>query len=422
METFIGIDQMGQNAKIASRKLRMLETVQKNRLLGVMAVTLQKHKSTILAANQQDLEAARAMGLKEALLERLELNEKKFSDMVTGLKQVMELDDPVGEIDSMHINQDGLEIGSKRVPLGVIGIIYESRPNVTIDAAALCLKTGNAVILKGGSDALLTNQAIMTSVKEALIDQELPEGCVQLVESTDRNLVKELLEATKYVDCIIPRGGAGLIKFVVENAKVPVIETGAGNCHIYVDEGYEIDAALEIITNAKVQRPGACNAVETVLIQKNASKALVPELVKHLTEQNVSLFLCQNALDLLDVIPASVNLATDLDWSTEYLDFKLAVRIVDTLEDALNHIDEYSTGHSEAILTHNYENARMFLAAVDSSAVYVNASTRFTDGSQFGFGAEIGISTQKLHARGPMGLRALTSSKYVIYGDGQIRK
>lgn len=422
METFIGIDQMGQNAKIASRKLRMLETVHKNKLLGVMAVTLEKHKSSILAANQKDLDAARAVGLKEALLERLELNEKKFSDMVTGLKQVMELDDPVGEIDSMHINQDGLEIGSKRVPLGVIGIIYESRPNVTIDAAALCLKTGNAVILKGGSDALLTNQAIMASVKEALIDQELPDGCVQLVESTDRNLVKELLEATKYVDCIIPRGGAGLIKFVVENAKVPVIETGAGNCHIYVDEGYEIDAALEIITNAKVQRPGACNAVETVLIQKNASKALVPELVKHLTEQNVSLFLCQDALDLLDEIPASVKLATELDWSTEYLDFKLAVRIVDTLEDALNHIDEYSTGHSEAILTHNYEHARMFLAAVDSSAVYVNASTRFTDGSQFGFGAEIGISTQKLHARGPMGLRALTSSKYVIYGDGQIRK
>ncbi len=422
METFIGIDQMGQNAKIASRKLRMLETVQKNKLLGVMAETLEKHKSSILAANQLDLDAARVMGLKEALLERLELNEKKFGDMVTGLKQVMELEDPVGEIDSMHINQDGLEIGSKRVPLGVIGIIYESRPNVTIDAAALCLKTGNAVILKGGSDALLTNQAIMASVKEALIDQKLPEGCVQLVESTDRSLVKELLEATKYVDCIIPRGGAGLIKFVVENAKVPVIETGAGNCHIYVDEGYEIDAALSIITNAKVQRPGACNAVETVLIQKNAAKALVPKLVKHLVKQNVSLFLCQNALNLLDERPNSVSLASEDDWKTEYLDFKLAVRIVDTLEDALNHIDEYSTGHSEAILTHNYENARLFLAAVDSSAVYVNASTRFTDGSQFGFGAEIGISTQKLHARGPMGLRALTSSKYVIYGNGQIRK
>lgn len=422
METFIGINQMGENAKKASRKLRMLETVQKNKLLGVMAETLEKHKSAILTANQIDLVSARKAGLKEALLERLELDEKKFGDMVTGLKQVMELEDPVGEIDSMHINPDGLEIGSKRVPLGVIGIIYESRPNVTIDAAALCLKTGNAVILKGGSDALQTNQAIMASVKEALHDQNLPDGCVQLVESTDRNLVKELLEATNYVDCIIPRGGAGLIKFVVENAKVPVIETGAGNCHIYVDEGYEIDAAISIITNAKVQRPGACNAVETVLIQKNAAKALVPELINHMTKLDVSLFLCQNALDLLHETPSTVTLATEEDWRTEYLDFKLAVRIVDTLEDALNHIDEYSTGHSEAILTHNYENARMFLAAVDSSAVYVNASTRFTDGSQFGFGAEIGISTQKLHARGPMGLRALTSSKYVIYGDGQIRK
>lgn len=421
METFIGIEKMGQNAKFASRKLRMLETTQKNKLLNEMAITLEKHKSAILAANELDLNAARQMGLKESLLERLELNEKKFDDMITGLKQVIELKDPVGEIDSMHINQDGLEIGSKRVPLGVIGIIYESRPNVTIDAAALCLKTGNAVILKGGSDALLTNQAIMASVKEALLKQDLPDGCVQLVESTDRTLVKELLEATNYVDCIIPRGGAGLIKFVVENAKVPVIETGAGNCHIFVDESYEVEAAIKIITNAKVQRPGACNAVETVLIHKSIAKALVPELVNHLTINEVSLFLCQNAINLLANVPASVQLASEEDWSTEYLDFKLAVRIVDSLEEALNHIDQYSTGHSEAILTHNYENAREFLAAVDSSAVYVNASTRFTDGSQFGFGAEIGISTQKLHARGPMGLRALTSSKYVIYGDGQIR-
>ncbi|MBE0449479.1 MAG: glutamate-5-semialdehyde dehydrogenase [Clostridia bacterium] len=422
MEAFIGIEQMGQNAKTASRKLRMLETVQKNKLLGVMAETLEKHKSAILAANQMDLDAASKMGLKEALLERLELNEKKFVDMVIGLRQVMELKDPVGEIDSMHINQDGLEIGSKRVPLGVIGIIYESRPNVTIDAAALCLKTGNAVILKGGSDALLTNQAIMASVKEALSDQNLPEGCVQLVESTDRSLVKDLLEATNYVDCIIPRGGAGLIKFVVDNAKVPIIETGAGNCHIYVDDDYEIGGALDIITNAKVQRPGACNAVETVLVHRGIAETFVPQLVKHMTEQKVSLFLCQNALELLDEIPASVLLATEEDWRTEYLDFKLAVRIVYSLDEALDHIDEYSTGHSEAILTHNYENARKFLSAVDSSAVYVNASTRFTDGSQFGFGAEIGISTQKLHARGPMGLRALTSSKYVIYGNGQIRK
>lgn len=422
MNNYIDISKLGVEAKDAAKKLRTLPTSDKNKLLIEIYHELISEKNHILEANFKDLDRAKALGTKDALLERLELNEIKFQSMVDGLKQVVDLKDPVGESDGSWINEDGLEISSKRVPIGVIGIIYESRPNVTVDAASLCLKTGNAVILKGGSDAIETNMAIMKAIKKALNKCNLPEGCVQLIESTDRALVKDLLEATEYVDCIIPRGGAGLIQFVVHNSKVPVIETGAGNCHIFVDATYDIDNALDIIENAKVQRPGACNAVETLLVHEQIAPLLIPKLVKRLSESNVYMALCDKAMTFIDSPSVFVSSATDMDWETEYLDFKLAIKIVPTVQDAVDHIDLYSTGHSESILTESYDNAQFFLAAVDSSTVYVNASTRFTDGNVFGFGAEIGISTQKLHARGPMGLKALTSNKYTVLGSGQFRK
>lgn len=419
------IQTMGIQARAAARILRTSPTSKKNELLYAIAEALDTYKLDILAANAEDIRRAREAGIKESLVERLSLNEKNFSGMISGLHDVAALDDPVGRTDSAWRNYAGLEIAKKRIPIGVIGIIYESRPNVTIDAAALCLKTGNAVILKGGSDALATNMALMKAVKEGLSRVDLPSDAVQLVESTDRSLVKELLEATEYVDCVIPRGGAGLIQFVVQNSKVPVIETGAGNCHIFVDEGYDIQNASDIIVNAKVQRPGACNAVETVLIHKDRATTLIPMMTDALLAQNVTLFLSESAMVLLTDTQKSnpaIHPATEDDWKTEYLDFKLAVKLVDDVAEAVDHIEKYSTGHSESILTDSYHHAQYFLENIDSSAVYVNASTRFTDGAEFGFGAEIGISTQKLHARGPMGLEALTSIKYVILGDGQIRK
>lgn len=422
MNKYVDINKLGLVAKQASRTLRTLPTKDKNHLLDVMYHELVAHKHQIIEANHKDLDRAKALGTKESLLERLELNDIKFQNMVDGLKEVVELKDPVGESDGTWINEDGLEISSKRVPIGVIGIIYESRPNVTVDAAALCLKTGNSVILKGGSDAIETNMAIMEALNKALIACNLPGGCVQLIESTDRSLVKDLLEATDYVDCIIPRGGSGLIEYVVHNSKVPVIETGAGNCHIFVDADYDIASALEIIENAKIQRPGACNAVETVLIHEAIAPTFIPKLVERFTHLNVNLALCDHSFEFIENPASTISHATDLDWKTEYLDFKLAVKIVSSVQEAVDHIDRYSTGHSESILTNSYEHSRFFLAAVDSSTVYVNASTRFTDGNVFGFGAEIGISTQKLHARGPMGLKALTSNKYTVLGSGQFRK
>lgn len=422
MNQYIDINELGRNAKSASRKLSILSETEKNALLSAIHNALLENKHKILEANERDLDRAKSIGLSAALLERLELNTLKFNDMLSGLKQVIELKDPIGASDGSWINTDGLEITSKRVPLGVIGIIYESRPNVTIDATALCLKTGNAVILKGGSDALETNMAMMKAIRSAISFTNLPQGCVQLVESTDRALVKDLLEATEYIDCIIPRGGAGLIQFVVHNSKVPVIETGAGNCHIYVDAEYSVESAIDIIENAKIQRPGACNAVETVLIHKQIAPKLVPALVQRLRNQKVTLALCKEAMPLIDPPQSGVHLATERDWCTEYLDYKLAVKLVDSMDAAISHIDTYSTGHSESILTHSYENSRRFTHEVDSAAVYVNASTRFTDGYVFGFGAEIGISTQKLHARGPMGLHALTTTKYIILGKNHTRQ
>lgn len=419
------IMEMGIRAKEAARCLRTLSSDQKKNLLISIYDQLVIAKEDILSANTVDVADARSSGIKEALIERLTLSESRFEEMINGLNQIIQLKDPVGEIDAMWVNDAGLSIGAKRVPLGVVAMIYESRPNVTVDATALCLKTGNAVILKGGSDALLTNKAILIAIDKAIAICKLPIGTVQLVKTTDREFTKQLLCAKQYIDCVIPRGGAGLIQFVSDHSKIPMIETGTGNCHIYVDFDYSEDEAISIIENAKVQRPGACNAVETVLIHESIAESLVPKLISYLNEKGVTFALCENAHNIAlatQNLSKNWHLATELDWETEYLDYQLAVKVVSDLDEAISHIEKYSTGHSEAILTNQYDHAQYFLNHVDSSTVYVNASTRFTDGGQFGFGAEIGISTQKLHARGPMGLKALTTIKYIVYGNGQIRK
>ncbi|MDX9916927.1 MAG: glutamate-5-semialdehyde dehydrogenase [Gudongella sp.] len=416
---------MGKEAKEAARFLRTASSLVKDDFLSEIANQLEVHKEDILIANEKDVKIARNNGLKEALVERLYLGESRFKEMVDGLLQVVSLKDPVGEVDSMWLNEAGLKIGSKRVPLGVIAMIYESRPNVTIDAAALCVKTGNAVILKGGSDALNTNMALMEAVREALKVKEFPLGTVQLVETTDRDFTSQLLVAKESIDCVIPRGSEGLIKLVAETSRIPVIETGTGNCHIYVDRGYNLDNALDIIVNAKVQRPGACNAVETLLINEEQKEGLLEILLPKMNSLGVKLALCEESMKIAEeknLLTDNMRAAEESDWETEYLDLILAVRVVQNLDEAIGHIDKYSSGHSESILTDNYNHAQTFLDTIDSAAVYVNASTRFTDGGEFGFGAEIGISTQKLHARGPMGLKALTTNKYVVYGNGQYRK
>lgn len=420
----IEIKQMGIRAREAARFLRTRSSSEKNQLLIEIAKQLNISKSDIIASNGMDVADARSSGLKEALIERLTLTENRFEEMVDGLLQVVTLKDPVGEMDGLWLNDAGLQIGARRVPLGVIAMIYESRPNVTIDATALCIKTGNAVILKGGSDALMTNKALMRAVDKAVELCKFPSGSIQLIGTTDRDFTKQLLAAKSYIDCVIPRGGAGLIQFVSDHSKVPMIETGTGNCHIYVDFDYDVSKAIEIIKNAKVQRPGACNSVETVLININNANAVLKELIEALTLSGVDLALCEKSLEIASHLSLDLSRcspASEYDWVTEYLDYKLAVKTVNTIEEAIEHIDAYSSGHSEAILTNHYDHAQKFLDHIDSSTVYVNASTRFTDGGQFGFGAEIGISTQKLHARGPMGLEALTTIKYIVYGNGQIR-
>ena len=353
----------------------------------------------------------------EGLLDRLLLTEKRIEQMAEGLEQVAALDDPIGEVLSMKKRPNGLRIGQKRVPLGVVGIIYEARPNVTADAFGLCFKTGNAVILKGGSDALHSNIAIVASIRRTLAECGVDENAIALIEDTSRETTTEFMKMNGYVDVLIPRGGAGLIRAVVENATVPVIETGTGNCHIYVDESADLDMAVNIIFNAKTQRIGVCNACESLVVHENIKDALLPKLAERLKEKNVEMRgdkASQEACS--DIIPAS-----DEDWGKEYLDYILSIKTVKSTAEAITHINRYNTGHSETIITENYTNAEKFLDEVDAAAVYVNASTRFTDGFEFGFGAEIGISTQKLHARGPMGLEALTSTKYIIYGNGQIR-
>jgi glutamate-5-semialdehyde dehydrogenase len=409
--------EIGRRGQESAQILNRASSVEKNLALDKMSLALMKNTSYILEENEKDMVLGREKGLPNSLLDRLMLDEKRIRDMADGLQTLINLEDPIGEVTGMKKRPNGLVIGKKRVPLGVVGIIYEARPNVTVDAAGLCLKTGNAVILKGGSEAFFSNQALTGVLREALTEAGLPEDCIQFIASRDRGEVDRMIKMNGYLDVIIPRGGAGLIKHVVQHATVPVIETGMGNCHTYIDRDADPEMAISIAVNAKTHRPGVCNAMETLLIHGEIAPLVLPALQEKLEEKGVSLRGCAKICALLPgVIPA-----TELDWSTEYLDLILAVKLVESMEEALDHIHKYGTKHSEAIVTNHYGQAQRFLDEVDAAAVYVNASTRFTDGGQFGFGAEIGISTQKLHARGPMGLEALTTIKYIVYGIGQIR-
>lgn len=408
---------MGENAKKATYDLSILSTKTKNNALALMAKELLDSKEEIIRANKIDMQKAKNKNVSEALLDRLYLNDKRVEDMATGLLEIVKLPDPVGEIISMWKRPNNLQIGQKRVPIGVIGIIYESRPNVTCDAAGLCLKSGNATILRGGSDAINSNKAIVKALRNGIEKSGLPKDAIQLVSDTDREVAQKMMILNEYIDVLIPRGGENLIKSVVKNATIPVIETGTGNCHIYVDESADFNMAIDIVLNAKTQRPGVCNAAEKLLIHENISKEFLPKVVKALREKNVEIRGDEKSKEVVD----DIILAKDEEWDKEYLDYIIAVKIVENVDEAIKHINNHGTKHSEAIITESYKNSQKFLERVDAAAVYVNASTRFTDGSEFGFGAEIGISTQKLHARGPMGLKELTSTKYIIYGNGQIR-
>lgn len=413
------IERMGEKAKAAERILATVASERKTAALHAAAAALRASSQTILEANRQDLEAGREAGLNESLLDRLALSQARIEGMAAGVDEVAMSADPVGKIDQGSMRPNGLQIYRVRVPLGVIGIIYEARPNVTADAAALCLKSGNAVILRGGKEAIHSNMAIADCMRRAVEEAGLPADCIQLIEDTSRASANALMGLTGYLDVLIPRGGAGLIRAVVENAKVPVIETGTGNCHVFVDASANLDMAASIIYNAKTSRPSVCNAMETLLVHKEAASRALPLIKARLDEKRVELRGCPRTREILgdSVLPAS-----EADYATEFLDYILAVRVVDSLEAAIDHIARYSSGHSECIVTESYENARRFEAEVDAAAVYVNASTRFTDGGMFGYGAEIGISTQKLHARGPMGVEQLTSMKYIVRGAGQIRE
>ncbi len=411
------METLGNRAKEASRQAARLGTTEKNKGLLSVAEEILLEKEQILAENQIDIVRAEENGMKPALVDRLRLTEERLEDMAEGLRQIASLDDPVGEVLSMKNRPNGLRIGQKRVPIGVIGIIYESRPNVTADAFGLCFKTGNAVILRGGSDAINSNKAIVRAIKVGLRKVRLPQDIILLVEDTDRNIVNEMMQLHGVIDVLIPRGGKGLISSVVKNSTVPVIETGTGNCHIYVDETADLGMAVEIIENAKTQRMGVCNACESLVVHSNIAEQAIPLIARKLKCHNVEMRGDELACALCeDIIPASQE-----DWGTEYLDAIISIKTVNSIDDAIKHINTYNTGHSETIITKDYDHALRFQDEIDAAAVYVNASTRFTDGFEFGFGAEIGISTQKLHARGPMGLLALTTTKYVIFGNGQIR-
>ena len=411
------LTEMGRRAKDVSRVLNTLGSREKNMGLEEAARALLDSEEEILTGNREDYERAEAGGMSQGLLDRLKLTPARIQAMADGLLQVAALDDPVGEVLSVKLRPNGLQIGQKRVPLGVIGMIYEARPNVTADAFGLCFKSGNAVILKGGSDALQSNKAIVQALRTGLLRAGLPEESLQLIEDASRDTTKELMRLNRYIDVLIPRGGAGLIKTVVENSTIPVIETGTGNCHVYVDETADLKMALDIVFNSKTQRIGVCNACESLLVHRKIAEEFLPMLKKRLDEKNVEIRGDEGACAIVpDFVPA-----TEEDWGKEYLDYILSLKIVDSVDEAISHINTYNTGHSESIVTSDYFNAQKFLNEVDAAAVYVNASTRFTDGDEFGFGAEIGISTQKLHARGPMGLKELTTTKYIIYGDGQIR-
>lgn len=411
------LKKMGERAKIAAYALNLLSDEDKNRALRAAAEELVNRSEKILIANANDVERAEKAGMSPALIDRLKLDEKRIRQMSEGLLQIASLPSPLGEVVMQTTRPNGLEIEEKRVPIGVIGIIYESRPNVTADAFGLCFKTGNAVILRGGSDAISSNIAISDALRHALMASNITGDAISLVTDTSRETARDLMRLNGYIDVLIPRGGAGLIKTVVETSTLPVIETGTGNCHIYVDESADIEMAKNIIINAKTQRLGVCNACESLVVNSAIAEKALPVIASALREKGVEIRGDERACAVF----SDIKKALEIDWGREYLDAIISVRVVDTLDEAIAHINTYNTKHSESIITENAENAERFLNEVDAAAVYVNASTRFTDGFEFGFGAEIGISTQKLHARGPMGLRALTSTKYFIRGNGQIR-
>ena len=417
MDTYELVETKARAAKKAAAKLGVVSTAVKNKALLAMAEALLDKQDSILAANAKDMEAAIAKGMRTSMQDRLKLTTARIEGMADGLRQVASLPDPVGNVVGGSTLANGLTITKIRVPLGVIGIIYEARPNVTADAAGLCLKSGNAVILKGGSEAMESNKTVAAILAEAAEANGMPTGYIQFIDTTDRQAVNDLIHMNGLVDVVIPRGGAGLIKAVVMNATVPVIETGSGVCHTYVDASADVDMAVNIAYNAKVQRPSVCNAMETLLVHKDAVAKFMPAMLAKYAEAGVEI----RGDERVQGLDKAVVPATDEDWSTEYGDLRLSVKIVDSIEEAMEHIAKYSTGHSECIVTQNFANAQLFQRTVDAAAVYVNASTRFTDGNEFGFGAEIGISTQKLHARGPMALPELTSTKYLINGNGQVR-
>lgn len=418
MATYELVKAKAQAAKQAAAKLAVTSTAVKNAALLAMAAALEAQQSEILAANERDMTAAAAKGMKSSMLDRLKLTAERISGMADGLRQVAGLADPVGNVIDGKTLPNGLHITKIRVPLGVIGIIYEARPNVTADAAGLCLKSGNAVILKGGSEAMESNKTVAAILAQAAEGAGIPAGSIQFIDTSDRQAVQDLIHMNGLVDVVIPRGGAGLIQAVVRNASVPVIETGAGVCHTYVDKDADVEMAMKIAFNAKVQRPSVCNAMETLLVHKDIADKFLPMMLMMYNSSAVEI----RGDEAVQEYSGQVHPATEEDWSTEYGDLRLSVKIVDSIEDAMAHIAKYGTGHSECIVTNNYQAAQIFQYTVDAAAVYVNASTRFTDGNEFGFGAEIGISTQKLHARGPMALPELTSTKYLINGNGQVRK
>lgn len=418
MATYELVKAKAQAAKQAAAKLAVTSTAVKNAALLAMAAALEAQQSEILAANERDMTAAAAKGMKSSMLDRLKLTAERISGMADGLRQVAGLADPVGNVIDGKTLPNGLHITKIRVPLGVIGIIYEARPNVTADAAGLCLKSGNAVILKGGSEAMESNKTVAAILAQAAEGAGIPAGSIQFIDTSDRQAVQDLIHMNGLVDVVIPRGGAGLIQAVVRNASVPVIETGAGVCHTYVDKDADVEMAMKIAFNAKVQRPSVCNAMETLLVHKDIADKFLPMMLMMYNSSAVEI--CGD--EAVQEYSGQVHPATEEDWSTEYGDLRLSVKIVDSIEEAMAHIAKYGTGHSECIVTNNYQAAQLFQYTVDAAAVYVNASTRFTDGNEFGFGAEIGISTQKLHARGPMALPELTSTKYLINGNGQVRK
>lgn len=418
MATYELVQAKAQAAKQAAAKLAVTSTAVKNAALLAMAAALEAKQSEILAANERDMTAAAAKGMKSSMLDRLKLTAERISGMADGLRQVAGLADPVGNVIDGKTLPNGLHITKIRVPLGVIGIIYEARPNVTADAAGLCLKSGNAVILKGGSEAMESNKTVAAILAQAAEGAGIPAGSIQFIDTSDRQAVQDLIHMNGLVDVVIPRGGAGLIQAVVRNASVPVIETGAGVCHTYVDKDANVEMAMKIAFNAKVQRPSVCNAMETLLVHKDIADKFLPMMLMMYNSSAVEI----RGDKAVQEYSGQVHPATEEDWSTEYGDLRLSVKIVDSIEEAMAHIAKYGTGHSECIVTDNYQAAQLFQYTVDAAAVYVNVSTRFTDGNEFGFGAEIGISTQKLHARGPMALPELTSTKYLINGNGQVRK